>query len=227
MSLIDQASDTTVHKLRMSETAGKKKGPPRLMQTAEFLSIIRSVFDENLIDKKTKKEWKGYRSRLKKSHWPLEGVMGKVDEMTWNNMCEGALKAMVKNIRHTQPNGEWRLGEYEVDIRPNLNGDESIVVACSWIDSLNKQDLRYQNGVPAVDIHINTADGNKELIEALTKKNNSSNDEELKDLMRQFITVMAGKALDDTNAAQAEEVTEKPTSKPDEFDEDLSKEFDG
>ncbi|MAH49049.1 hypothetical protein CMI37_24695 [Candidatus Pacearchaeota archaeon] len=205
MSLIDQATAGSPHKLRMSETAGKKVGPPKIIRTTEFMSLIRGVLDENLIDKKTRKEWKNYRTRLKKAHWPLEGLTNKIDAKLWKHMCSGVLKAMVKNIRNSQPNGEWRLGEYEIDIRPNPNGDESIILACKWIDANNAQDLRYHNGVPAVDVNINMADANRELIEVLTKKKDSSNDDELKDLMKQFISVMAGNAIEKKSIDQKAE----------------------
>ena len=221
MSLIDQAISSSPHKLRMSETAGKRVGPPMIIQTTEFMSMIRGKLDETLIDKKTKKEWKGYRTRLKRAHWPLAGLTNKVDAGIWNSMCDAVLKSMVKHIRNSQPNGEWKLSEYEVDIRPDPNGDESIILACKWIDANNSQDLRYQNGVPAVDVNINMADANKDLIKALNNKKDASNDDELKDLMKQFIAVMAGKAAKDTTES-------KPVkAKTEESVDELTSDFEG
>jgi hypothetical protein len=204
MSLIDQATARNPHKMRMSETAGTKKGPSKIIQTTEFMSQLRDVLDGHLIDKKTRKEWKNYRTRLKKAHWPLAGLTNKIDAEIWKNMCNGVLKAMVKNIRNSQPNGEWKLGEYEADIRPNPNGDESIIIACKWIDANNAMDLRYQNGVPALDVNINMADANKDLIEVLSKKQSKSNDDELKDLMKQFISAVAGNTTTEKKAPEPE-----------------------
>ena len=227
MSLIEKATTPGKHRLRMSETAGKKQGPPMLMKTTDFMSTLREIYDSSVVDKKSKKEFKDYRMRLRHTVWPLVGVMNKVDAKSWREMCEDTMKDMIKNIRNSQPNGEWKLFDYEVDIRPYHNGVESIILACEWVDVENKPDLRYSNGVPAVDVNINVADNNKELIEALTKKNDSSNDSELKDLMKQFIAVMAGKALDDNKTAQPEAVAEEPAVKSDEFDDNLSEGFDG
>jgi hypothetical protein len=224
MSLIDQASASkNPHKPRLSETAGTVENP-KIIQTTEFMSQLRGVMDNNVLDKKTQKQWKDYRHRLKKAHWPLEGLTNKIDSETWTRMCEAVLTSMVKHINNSQPNGEWKLGEYEIDIRPDANGNESIVIACKWIDANNSQDLRYQNGVPAIDVNINMADSNKELIDALSAKKDESNDDELKDLMKQFISVMAGKAVEES-APKA--VKEEPKTEPEDSIEELVEDFEG
>ena len=169
MSLIEKATEPGKRTLRMSETAGKKQGPPMMMKTTDFMSTLRSVYHSSVVDKKSKKEFKDYRKRLRHTVWPLEGVMGKVDAQSWQEMCEDTMKDMIKNIRNSQPNGEWKLFDYEVDIRPYHNGVESIILACEWVDVDNQSDLRYHNGVPAVDVNVNVADNNKELIEALSE----------------------------------------------------------
>tara|TARA_R100000008_G_scaffold83477_1_gene68959 strand:- start:453 stop:1127 length:675 start_codon:yes stop_codon:yes gene_type:complete len=224
MSLIDQASASkNPHKPRMAETAGTVENP-KIIQTTEFMSQLRGVLENNVLDKKTQKQWKDYRHRLKKAHWPLEGLTNKVDGETWKTMCEAVLTSMVKHINNSQPNGEWKLGEYEIDIRPDANGNESIVIACKWIDANNAHDLRYQNGVPAVDVNINMADSNKELIEAISKKQDDSNDDELKELMKQFIATMAGKAVEE---AKKDEPADAPTVAPAEDIDDLAEDFEG
>ena len=43
MSLIDQAATPNAHKLRMSETAGTKKGPDMLIQSSELVSLLRGL----------------------------------------------------------------------------------------------------------------------------------------------------------------------------------------
>ena len=223
MSLIDQAISSNPRKPRMSETAGTAAGPPKIIQTTQFMSVLRKVLDDRILDKKTQKEWKDHRNRIKKAQWPLAGLTNKVDSEIWINMCEASLTSMLKHIHNSQPNGEWRLGEYEVDIRPNPNGDEAIILACKWIDANNAMDLRYQNGVPAIDVNINMADANKELIEVLSKKQDDSSDGELKDLMKQFIAAMAGKAVEDA----VEKPTKKAKSKPAEAIDDLAEDFEG
>lgn len=226
MSLIDQAqANTNIHKMRLNETAGKAPGPKGIVQPSEFLSILRAELDGHVIDKKTKKAWGSYRKKLKSSNWRLTSKLGNVHAELWKEHIDVTLKSMVKNIRNSQPNGEWVLFDYEVDIRDNHGPDnqEYIVLACEWVDSRNEVDLRYANGVPSVDVHVDVSNNNKELIEVLTKKQDSSSDDELKDLMKQFIAAMAGKTVEDT----AKKTTKKVEKKPEEVVEDLAEGFEG
>lgn len=220
--MIDQIAETGKKTLRMSESAGAKQGPPKMIQATDFMSIVREVYDSKAIDKKSKKDFKEFRTRLRKAEWPLEGVMGKVDKKAWNEICEDTIKYMVKNIRNSQPNGEWVLLDYEADIRMNPRNQEAIVIACKFVDADNNADLRYANGVPAMDVNVNVADNNKELIEALNKKSDESDDTELKDLMKQFIQVMAADAIN----KKATTVESAPAAKEDPI-EDLSEAFEG
>ena len=205
MSLIDQIAEGGKNKLKMSESAGTKQGPPKMIQATDFMSIVREIYGSREVDKKSKKDFKGFRTRLRKAEWPLEGVMGKVDKKAWTEICDDTITYMIKNIRNSQPNGEWILLNYEADIRMNPLNQESIVVACEFVDAENNADLRYQNGVPAVDVNINMADNNKELIEAISKKTEESDDTELKDLMKQFIQVMAADVIKKKGAAKKPE----------------------
>tara|TARA_R100001082_G_scaffold40444_2_gene21398 strand:+ start:3273 stop:3947 length:675 start_codon:yes stop_codon:yes gene_type:complete len=224
MSLIDQAASQRSRSKMFHETAGTSDGPKKIIQSSHLLSIMRSVFDDEMVDKKTKKEWSDYRKKLKTQRWTLAGTLNAVDEDLWNTMMHATLAAMVKNINNSQPNGEWKLYDYEVDIRSEY-GVESIVAACQWVDARNEKDLRYTNGVPAVDVHVDVSNSNKELIEALTNKQNSSNDDELKDLMKQFIAAMAGKAIEGANEDTPKKVTAK--AKPKNDIEDIAETFDG
>tara|TARA_R100001163_G_C5056880_1_gene193379 strand:+ start:1252 stop:1920 length:669 start_codon:yes stop_codon:yes gene_type:complete len=222
MSLIDQFAEGGKNKLKMSESAGTKQGPPKMIQATDFMSVVRDIYESKSVDKKSKKEFKGFRTRLRKASWPLEGIMGKVDKQAWTEICEDTITYMVKNIRNSQPNGEWVLFNYEADIRLNHNNQESIIIACEFVDSENNQDLRYQNGVPAIDVNVNVADGNKELIEALNKKTEDSDDTELKDLMKQFIQVMAADVIKNKDV--------EPASVPapqKEVSEDIAQGFEG
>tara|TARA_R100000353_G_C6487808_1_gene190898 strand:- start:70 stop:732 length:663 start_codon:yes stop_codon:yes gene_type:complete len=195
MSLIDQIAENGKNKLKMHETAGTKQGPPKMIKSTDFMSIVREVYESRSLDKKSKKDFKDYRTRLRKAEWPLEGVMGHVDKEAWKEICEDTITYMVKNIRNSQPNGEWVLMDYEADIRMNKNNQETIMIACKFVDSENGQELRYTNGVPAIDVNVNVSDNNKELVEAITKKSQESDDAELKELMKQFIQVMAADVI--------------------------------
>ena len=61
------------------------------------------------------------------------------------------------------------------------------------------------------------------MIEVLSKKQDDSSDGELKDLMKQFIAAMAGKAVEDA----VEKPTKKAKSKPSEAIDDLAEDFEG
>ena len=195
MSLIDQAATKQSRNTMFSETAGKRSAPKMIIQSTELLSIMRSVFDDEVLDKKTKKEWSDNRRKLKSQRWTLAGTLNAVHQELWTSMMHATLAAMVKNINNSQPNGDWKLYDYEVDIRTGNDDVQAIVLAAEWVDARNERDLRYANGVPAVDVHVDVSNNNKELIEALTNKQNSSNDSNLIDTLERFITVMTGNAI--------------------------------
>jgi hypothetical protein len=65
------------------------------------------------------------------------------------------------------------------------------MLAANFVDSRNEQDMRYQNGVPAVDVKVDVTGNNRELIEAIQAQGAGSDDSELKDLMKQFIAAVA------------------------------------
>tara|TARA_Y100000296_G_scaffold84231_1_gene116998 strand:- start:8 stop:682 length:675 start_codon:yes stop_codon:yes gene_type:complete len=224
MSLIDQAaSERNVHKMRLNETAGTAPAQKMIIQPSELLSIMRAVLDDSMLDKKTKKAWDSYRKKIKTARWTLAGTLGSVHGDLWKEQIDVTLHSMVKNIVNSQPNGEWKLFDYEVDIRTGIDNVEAIVLACEWVDARNEQDLRYANGVPAVDVHVDVSNSNKELIEALNSRQESSNDEELKDLMKQFIATMASNAIEKSKSEPIEKA-EKPVE---ESDNDFSEGFEG
>ena len=224
--MIDQIAASGKNTLKMSESAGTKQGPPKMIQATDFMSIVREVYDSSAIDKKSKKDFKEFRTRLRKAEWPLEGVMGKVDKQAWNEICEDTIKYMIKNIRNSQPNGSWVLLDYEADIRMNPRNQEAIVIACKFVDANNNTELRYTNGVPAMDVNINVADNNKELIEALSKKSDESDDTELKDLMKQFIQVMAADAISKKDKKPAKTAKTEPAAQEEPINE-LAEDFEG
>ena len=224
MSLIDQAaSERNVHKMRLNETAGTGSAPKMIIQPSELLSIMRAELDGSMLDKKTKKAWGSYRKKIKTARWGLAGTLGSVHGDLWKEQIDVTLRSMVKNIVNSQPNGEWKLFEYEVDIRTGIDNVEAIVLACEWVDSRNEQDLRYANGVPAVDVHVDVSNNNKELIEALMNRQESSSDEDLKLLMKQLISTMAGNAIEKSDNKAIEKV-EEPVE---ESDNDFSEGFEG
>lgn len=228
MSLIDQAAAKRPRNTVFNETAGARSTPKMIIQSTELLSIMRSVFDDEMLDKKTKKEWSDYRKKLKTQRWTLAGTLNAVHEELWTSMMHATLAAMVKNINNSQPNGDWKLYDYEVDIRTGHDDVQAIILAAEWVDSRNEQDLRYANGVPAVDVHVDVSNSNQELIEALMNKQGSSNDEELKDMMKKFMEVMTNQAVSSTKEDAPKKAKSSVKAAPPEKDiEELSENFDG
>tara|TARA_R100001082_G_scaffold54472_1_gene29810 strand:- start:3892 stop:4542 length:651 start_codon:yes stop_codon:yes gene_type:complete len=162
-----------------------------VLQSSELVAIVRQVLDLNQIDAKTRKAWKHHRSRLRSAKWELAHTLGNVSAALFANQIGLCLEHMEKNISHSQGNGQWKLAEYEVDIRKDSNNMESVMLACKWVDALNKDDLQYHNGAPAMNVNVKAQALPTEVLDALAAKGDSSNDSELKSLLKDLIGVMA------------------------------------
>ena len=204
MSLLDQAAkNVSSYKLMMAESASKNDEKKFIIHSNILVDILKDEMNNRLIDKKMKKEFSGYRTRLKTAEWRLAGILNFVDEDIYRVQIGKTIESMLKHIKLVQPNGDWVLLEYEVDIRNNKNGDQAPMLAANFVDSRNEQDMRYQNGVPAVDVKVDVTGNNRELIEAIQAQGANSNDQELKDLMSDFIRAVA------TNGVASKDKTPK------------------
>ena len=220
MSLLDQASkNVPFHKMRMQETASKKLEKKFIVQPNVLLDILNDEMDSRLIDKKQKKQFAGYRTRLSKSEWRLAGILNYVDEPLYREQIGKTIQGMLKHIKLVQPNGEWVVLEYETDIRANEGGDQAIMLAVNFVDAKNEQDMRYQNGIPAVDVKVDVSNSNKELIEAIQSQGAKSDDGELKDLMKQFIAAVAQNGLSAKPAPAEEKKSDVLDEVPSDFQE--------
>ena len=152
MSLIDQAAkNLSPYKLMMQETASKTDEKKFIVQPHILVDILNDELSRRVIDKKKRKEFAGYRTRLKTAEWRLAGILNYVDEEIYRTQIDKTIQGMLKHIKLVQPNGEWVLMQYETDIRANKNGDQCIMLAAKFVDQKNEEDMRYQNGVPLVD----------------------------------------------------------------------------
>ena len=192
MSLLDQAAkNVSSYKLMMQETASKTVEDQYIVQPNVLLDILNDEMTTRVIDKKGKKQFTGFRTRLKTAEWRLAGMLNHVDEDIYREQIDKTIQSMLKHIKLVQPNGEWVLMEYEADIRPNKSGEQSIMLAANFVDAKNEKDMHYQNGVPMVDVKVDVSGSNRELIDAIQAQSSGSNDSELKDLMKQFIAAVA------------------------------------
>ena len=220
MSLIDKASRSkSPYKMMLSEKADSEAKSTYIIQPTILLDILNDEMNTRCIDKKSKKQFSAYRTRLKKAEWKLKGMLNYVDEPLYRDQIEKTIESMLKHIKLVQPNGEWVIYEYETDIRKNVQGDDSVMLAVSFVDVRNEKDLNYQNGIPVVDVNVDVTGSNKELIEAIQAQSANSNDQELKDLMKQFIAVMAQDKIAQKTDSKIEESEQKFDGEPEGFSE--------
>ena len=194
MSLIDQAAkNVSPYKLMMQEKASQNENKQYIVQPTVLLNILNDEMEKRVIDKKEKKQFAGYRTRLKTTEWRLAGILNHVDEEIYREQIDKTIEGMLKHIKLVQPNGEWVLKEYETDIRANKSGHQCIILAANFVDSKNEDDMRYQNGVPLVDVKVDVSNSNKELIEAIQAQGLSgqnSGDPEVKALLLKLTELM-------------------------------------
>lgn len=188
MSLLDQAAkNTTPYKLMMQETANKNVEQQFIVQPNLLVDILNDEMEKRVIDKKMKKQFAGFRTRLKTAEWRLAGMLNFVDEEIYREQIDKTIQSMLKHIKLVQPNGDWILMEYETAIRPNKGGEQAVMLAANFVDAKNEEDMRYQNGVPMVDVKVDVSNSNKELIEAIKAQGSNTSDSEMKQLMKEFI----------------------------------------
>ena len=172
-----------------------------ILQAGELVSIVRKVIDLNMMDAKSKKQFKDYRSRLRDAKWQLHNALGTTTPSNYAWSIAKCLEAMEKNILQSQPNGEWKVLDYDVDIRKDNGGDECVMLVVKFVDVTNSEDLQYQNGQPAMNINIRNGGLGKDVLAAIKAKGDSSDDGELKDLLKNLITVMAHNQKSTTESA--------------------------
>ena len=220
MSLLDQAANNlSPYKMMISEKAGPTNEKKFIIQTNILMDILKDEMSKRVIDKKARKEFASYRTKLEKVEWRLAGVLNFVDEEIYREQIGKTIEAMLKHIRLRQPNGDWVIMDFESDVRPNRGGDDAIMLAVKFVDTKNEQDLQYQNGIPLVDVKVDVSGSNKELIEAIQAQGASSNDSELKDLMKQFIAAVATNGIG--NKANNDKVEVKEDASIDEIPSDF------
>lgn len=188
-SLIDQVESKKGYRGSQEDVEPEDK---KLMQSSELVSIASDICERNSIEAKQRKRWAKHRKRLHDVYWPLGSILGKCNTKNFTGIIAASLDHFDKTCKHVQPNGEWKICDYEVDIRDSKDG-ERIVMAVQFVDALNKPDLNYHNGQPAVSVNITAPAIPDELVSAL--KERGSGDDELKDLLKQFVGVMAQKEM--------------------------------
>ena len=152
MSLLDEAKNNlSPYKLMMSEKAGKETERKFIIQPNILVDILRDEMARRVIDKKSKKDFKGFRTKLNVTEWTLKGMLNYVDEPLFREQIDKTIAGMLKTIKLRQPNGAWVVFDYEIDVRENKANDQAIMLAVKFVDSKNERDLNektYRNFGP-------------------------------------------------------------------------------
>ena len=219
MSLLEQAQKKKNIFTKDIEVTGDSKSTDWINQTSELMGIINQVLDLQVIPAKAKKKWTNHRTRLGDSRWELPNTQGKVTEHIWANMIGKSLEGMLKTIQHSQPNGDWKISAYEADVQRNADGTECLVLAVQFVDVENQPDLLYRNGVPeTMNINVNTGSLSDDVVKVLKSK--STDDSELKDLLKQLIGTMASNTAPQVEPQRASEPEQVEEDDEDDFMED-------
>lgn len=200
MSLIDKAINQRGSLLVPREVDEDRTR--KLMQATELIDIANDVIERNQVDDKKRKSWSKHRTRIYDTYWSLGSLLGKLNAMNFAGIVAGSLEYFEKSCNHVQPNGEWHIKEFEVAIR-NVGGEERLVMAVNFVDANNEIDLQYSNGQPAVNVNITAPAMSDEMLSAL--QNRGGGDDELKILLKQFISVMAEKEMAKASPTPTEE----------------------
>tara|TARA_R110000787_G_scaffold47264_4_gene114508 strand:+ start:2513 stop:3175 length:663 start_codon:yes stop_codon:yes gene_type:complete len=193
MSLFEEAAKERDPFGITGEKASKNDTISYLNQTSALLNILNAELSSKKISAKSATKFKGFRTRYGDCSWCLHQLQGAVTESVWQSNVEASIKGMLKTIQNSQPNGTWKVLEYDVKIENDKAGVERIFLVVKFIDAEDAADLQYANGMPSTVINVKSNPIPMELIEALSKK--SGGDDELNGLLKQLIGVLGANAL--------------------------------
>ena len=191
----------------------KSDSIPQINQTSSFLRVLNTVFDEQMLSENESKNCDGFRTRLCDSSWPLHNLQGNVTEPTWANMINATIAGMKKTISNSQPNGDWKIIQYETKIDHDSSAVERLFLVVKFVDVDNNNDLQYTNGAPvATTVNVQNSPIPPELIEALTNK--PTDDSRLTGLLEQLVEAIADKKTPANNTKSEPVISKDPEPEP-------------
>jgi hypothetical protein len=212
MSLFEEAKQARNPFGERARPQSKENDIPMINQTSLLLRVMNEVFDEQILNEDQASNCKGFRTRLADSSWPLHNIQGKVTEPTWANMINACIAGMAKTIRNSQPNGDWKILNYETKIDHDSDKIERIYLVVKFVDADNNDDLQYRNGAPVTTtVNVQTNPIPQELVDALT--NRQTDDSRLSGLIEQLVTAIAAKTTTSANVV-TDAVTGEPEPEP-------------
>lgn len=185
-----------------------------LLDAGTMVQIATDVLNErkapqNLID-----QWReeGHRTQLKDSRCRLVNMLGEVIEThQWREIVNLTTDDMLKNIEHSQNNGQWRISDFEIELRNDGAGVKHYFVVVEWTDATNAADIIYENGIPKGTMVAkvqNTISLPPEITAALgNSADQNKSIDRLTDLMERLVSIEANRS-DTTPTAPVQEAVE-------------------
>ena len=212
MSLFEEAKQARNPFGERAKVQSKENENPMINQTSILLRVLNEVFDEQKLSEENAANCEGYRTRLGDTSWPLHNLQGKVTEPTWANMLNATIAGMAKTIRNSQPNGEWKMLNYETKIDHDADKIERVYLVIKFVDVDNSEDLSYRNGVPVTTtVNVQTNPVPQEVLDALT--NRQTDDSRLAGMIEQLVTALVDKS-NTTATVKTDAVTGEPEPEP-------------
>mgnify|MGYP003118269733 FL=1 len=212
MSLFEEAKKAKNPFGERAKAESKDNQNPMINQTSILLRVLNDVFDEQKLSPENAANCEGYRTRLGDTSWPLHNLQGKVTEPTWANMLNATIAGMAKTIRNSQPNGEWKLLDFETKIDHDSDKIERIYLVVKFVDIENSEDLSYRNGVPVTTtVNVQTNPVPQEVLDALT--NRQTDDSRLAGMIEQLVTALVDKSSA-SGTVRTDAVTGEPEPEP-------------
>ena len=212
MSLFEEAKQAKNPFGERAKPQTKEGEIPKINQTSLLLRVLNEVFEEQKIGDDEALNCEGFRTRLGDTSWPLHNLQGKVTEPTWANMLNATIAGMSKTIRNSQPNGNWKLLNYETKIDHDADNIERVYLVVKFVDADNSEDLSYRNGVPVTTtVNVQTNPVPQEVLDALT--NRQTDDSRLAGMIEQLVTALVDKS-NTTATVKTDAVTGEPEHEP-------------
>jgi len=209
MSLFEEAEKTKnpFGSRNKADTTNQKVA--YINQTSILLRIMNEVCSEQKVSSSKMKDYSSHRTRIGDCSWSLHNLQGNVTEPTWANVVNAALGGFLKTIKNSQPNGEWKLCDFETKIKTDEDNIEKLFFVAKFVDMENQSDLTYRNGMPVTTtVNVNASPVSAELIEALSAK--KTDDSDLKNLIKQLAEVLTSQA--------SQKVSQEVTVNPDDLE---------
>jgi hypothetical protein len=212
MSLFEEAKQAKNPFGERAKAKSKDNENPMINQTSLLLRVLNDVFDEQKLSEENAANCEGYRTRLGDTSWPLHNLQGKVTEPTWANMLNATIAGMAKTIRNSQPNGEWKMLNFETKIDHDADKIERVYLVVKFVDVENSEDLSYRNGVPVTTtVNVQTNPVPQEVLDALT--NRQTDDSRLAGMIEQLVTALVDKSSA-SETVRTDAVTGEPEPEP-------------